>query len=170
MQFDFDFYDLINDNSTDFIAEIPSEGYYDEAGDWVTGEPVRYKLRGAIVSRKESKIFQSGGAITGQDRALYMLEPLVDALQLAKIYHAGRMYSIGEQLINGEITGVYAYILKFVSAFKDKPADFDITEDVDKLEDRLDGVLSEKEEEPKVYDLTENSKTLEKRLDGVDYD
>lgn len=170
MQFDFDFYDLINDNSTDFIAEIPSEGYYNEDGDWVTGKPARYELRGAIVAHRESKIFRSGGTITAQDRALYMLVPLENALQMAKIYHGGRMYSVGEQLDNGEITGVYAYVLKFVSAFKDKPAGFDVTEDIDRLEDRIDGVLTENEEPENVSTFTEDVEALEKRLGGADYD
>lgn len=166
MRFNFDFYDLINDNSVEFVAEVPSEGYYNEAGEFVKGTPKRYVLRGVIIANRESKIFRSEGTLTGQDRALYMLEPLDNALQLAKIIHEGKVFSVGDMLENSEFTGVWAYTLKFVSAFKKTSPDYDITEELDDLEDRLDGTL-EKAEEPEHHnDLTDGLEALEKRLSG----
>ena len=114
----FDFSRLIKKYSTDFIAEIPSKSGYDDSGDYVKGEPKQITKRGAIISHRESKIFRSEGTITSQDRALYMLEPLDDALKSAKIIHEGKTYSVGDMLDNGEFTGVWAYTLKYVSAFK----------------------------------------------------
>ena len=55
--------------------------------------------------------------MTGQDRALYMLKPLNKALLGAKIIHEGKLYSIGDLLENSAFTGVWAYTLKYVSAF-----------------------------------------------------
>lgn len=114
----FDFTDLIEEHSTDFIAEIPSDGGdWNDAGDWVEGEPIRETLRGAIISHRENKIFRSSGTLTGQDKALYMLKPLEKSLCGAKIIHGGKLYSIGDLLENSEFTGVYAYTLKYISAF-----------------------------------------------------
>lgn len=164
----FNFVRLIKKYSTDFVAVVPSEGYYDEAGEWQTGEPKRINLQGAIISHKESKIFRSEGTLTGQDRALYMLEPLKFALQTAKIIYEGKVFSVGDMLANARFTGVWAYTLKYISAFKETRPEYDITDLVEDLEDRLDGVLVHTEKMPEVYDLTENAEALEKRLDGVD--
>lgn len=166
----FNFRRLIEKYSSDFIAEIPPEGFYDDGGDWVIGTPKKFKLRGAIISHRESKIFKSEGALTGQDRALYMLEPIDNAIQMAKIIFENRVYSIGDLLENSKFTGVWAYTLKFVSAFKENPANFDITEELDKLEDRLDGVVSHSEEPITEPTVTDRLTALEKRLDGVDDD
>lgn len=122
---EFDFTDLIEEHSSDFVAEIPSKGEYNDLGDYVKSEPIRKTLRGAIISHRESKIFRSAGALTGKDMALYMLEPLENALQLAKIYFEGNEYRVGDLLTNHKFTGVWAYTLKYVSAFKQND---DVTE------------------------------------------
>lgn len=114
----FNFKRLVEKYSTDFIAEIPSKGGYNSAGDYVKGEAEQKTMRGAIISHRESKIFRSEGTITSKDRALYMLEPLDDALKSAKIIHEGKSYSVGDMLENSEFTGVWAYTLKCVSTFK----------------------------------------------------
>ncbi len=114
---EFDFTYLIKKYSSDFVAEIPSEGYYDDMGEYVQGATATETLRGAIISHRQSKIFKSGGAITEKDMALYMLEPLKNSLQGAKITYEGKRYSIGGLLENSKFTGVWAYNLKFVSAF-----------------------------------------------------
>lgn len=113
----FDFSRLIEKYSCDFVAIIPSEGDFDDMGDYIEGKPKEIELRGAIISHRESKIFKSGGTITEQDKALYMLQPLENSLQGAKIVHGGKYYSIGSLLENSEFTGVWAYNLKFVSVF-----------------------------------------------------
>ena len=113
----FDFTYLINKYSSDFVAEIASEGYYNDMGRYVEGSATQKNLRGAIISHQLSKIFKSGGTITQQDKALYMLEPLENSLQGAKIVYEGKCYSIGSMLENAKFTGVWAYNLTFVSAF-----------------------------------------------------
>lgn len=166
----FNFKRLIEKYSDDFIAEIPSETYVDNSGDVVKGTPKRYELNGAIISHRESKIFRSEGTLTGQDRALYMLEPLDNALQLAQIIYKGKVYSVGDLLENSAFTGVWAYTLKYVSAFKETSPSYDITEELDRLEDRLDGVLTQKEETTEEITISNSLDALEKRLGGVQDD
>ena len=137
MQF-FDFRRLIEKYSNNFVAEIPSEGYWQE-GEYVKGEQKQVILRGAILSHRESKVFRSEGTITAHDKALYMLEPLENALQLAKIIYRGNVYSVGDLLENSEFTGVWAYTLKYVSSFKETAPDYDITDELNEFEKRLSG-------------------------------
>ena len=136
----FNFQRLIEKYSTDLIAEIPSEGFYDDAGDWQKGEPKQVTIRGAAINHRESKIFRSEGKLTGNDKALYTLHPLKKALHGAKVVHGNKVYSVGDMLENGAFTGVWAYTLKYVSAFKDTSPDYDITDEVEELAKRLDGV------------------------------
>lgn len=117
----FNFDNLIKKYSTTFTAIIPATGHYDDSGDWVDGEETKQTMTGAIISHRASKVFQSAGTITAQDRALYMLSPLTDALKRSRIVHDGKEYRIGDELENSEFTGVWGYTLKYVSAF-DKEA------------------------------------------------
>lgn len=113
----FDFSNLIRKYMTSFTALIPADGYKDNRGVWVAGEPTERTLHGAIISMRESRLIRSQGVYTSQDRALYMLEPLEKALDAVFIIHDGRKYSIASELENAEFTGVYAYVLKYVSVF-----------------------------------------------------
>lgn len=116
----FNFVRLVNKYSTEFTAIIPSKGYYNDAGDYVQDAEQEITLTGAIIAHRESKIFRSEGTITQQDRALYTLKPLENALQGAKVIYKGNTYRIGETLDNGEFTGVWYYNLKYVSAFDEE--------------------------------------------------
>lgn len=115
----FNFSRLINKYSCEFTAVIPAEGRYNDAGDWVSGEPQKTVMKGAIISMRESRVLRSEGVYTAQDRTLLMLEPVPDALKKAEIIHKGRKYSIGSELENSEYTGVWSYVLKFVSVFNE---------------------------------------------------
>lgn len=116
----FDFRDLVEQYSVDFEAEIPSDGgEWNESGDYVAGQPKKVTLHGAIIAHRENKVFRSEGRITTQDKALYMLQPLENSLQGAKVLHEGKWYSIGGSLENSEFTGVWAYNLQFVSVFSE---------------------------------------------------
>lgn len=114
----YNFQRLINKFSTTFTAIIPSEGEYNASGDYVVAE-TEIKLTGAIIAHRESKVFRSEGAITQQDMALYMLQPLEKGLQGAKVVHKGKIYRIADELTNGDFTGVWVYNLKYVSAFNE---------------------------------------------------
>lgn len=113
----FNFSNLIRKYSTSFVAILPSGGDYNDSGDWITSNPTQITMTGAIISMRESRILRSGGVYTKQDRALYTLEPLDKALQGARIIHKGKEYRLESELTNSDFTGVWAYVLKYVSVF-----------------------------------------------------
>lgn len=115
----FDFTNLIRKYTTSFDVIVSSEGYYNDSGDWMPEMPVKRTLQGAIISMRESRILRSEGVYTNQDKALYMLEPLDGALKGARVIHDGEEYSVGNELDNAQFTGVWAYVLKYVSVFDD---------------------------------------------------
>lgn len=95
----------------------PGDGYYNESGDWQEGALTECEMVGAIISHRESKVLRSEGAITQQDRALYLLAPLPEAFRGAEVRYQGRRYQIGSELENGAWTGVWAYGLQYISPF-----------------------------------------------------
>lgn len=113
----FDFSRLIGKYMSEFIAITHTEGSYDNKGKWVEGKETRQTLKGAIIGFKESKIFRSSGTLTAKDKRLFMLEPINDALKGAEIVFKGEKYNIDEESENADFTGVWAYTLKYVSAF-----------------------------------------------------
>lgn len=161
----FDFSSLITKYSSDFVAITLSSGYYDDFGDWVKGDTVLTPLTGAIINQTENKIFRSEGALTEKDKQLFMLEPIDNKLHGATVVHEGIAYSLSDCLENAKFTGVYAYTLKYISAFKDIAPDYDLSEDLKEFEQRLDGVLEEKEE-PQPPESISDAELLKKRLEG----
>jgi hypothetical protein len=116
----YDFSRLIRKYQTTFTTITITDGYYDDYGDWVKGSEVRKELQGAIISHRESKIYRSEGNLTAKDKRLFMLEPIENALLHSKVIHNGNEYSIEDNVENAIFTGVYAYRLKYVSAFDEK--------------------------------------------------
>lgn len=113
----FNFERLINKYATTFTVEVPSSGEYDEFGDYKALPTTKQTLTGAIISHRMSKVFRSEGTLTMNDRALFMSEALPEALQGALVYHEGKTYRVDGELDNASYTGVYAYVLKYQSAF-----------------------------------------------------
>lgn len=113
----FNFENLIRKYTTTFTAIISGEGSYNSSGVWEAGKDKKITLQGAIINHRLNKVFRSEGAISEQDRALYMLEPLEKDLHGAKIVYKGNVYRIGDLLENSDFTGVWNYNLKYVSAF-----------------------------------------------------
>lgn len=114
----FDFEYLIDKYGRDVTIAIPSEGHYDDSGDWVKGEPETITIFGAVVNFKESKVFRSEGTLTTQDKKLFTLEPLKLPLNGSVAVFEGKGYNIEDNTENAEYTGVYAYTMRFCSAFK----------------------------------------------------
>ena len=113
----FDFSRLIKKYEAEFTLVTYSKGSY-KGGEHVAGTETRETLRGAIIAHRESKIYRAEGTLTANDRKLYMLKPIKTALNGAKVLFNDREYSIEESTENARFTGVYAYTLKYVSAFK----------------------------------------------------
>ena len=112
----FNFRRLIKKYETEFTLVTQSEGKY-EYGEWVESEENQIVMRGAIISHKESKIFRAEGTLKAKDKRLFMTEPLEKALEGAKVIYNGNVYSVEDCTDNAIFTGVYAYTLKYVSAF-----------------------------------------------------
>lgn len=167
MQRYFDFSRLIRKYSSDFVALTLSEGWYSDSGVWINGDVIKTTLTGAIINHRESKILRSEGTLGAKDKALYMLKPIDDKLQGAKVIHDDNVYSISDCLENAKFTGVYAYTLKYISAFKDFAPDYDLTAALERLEKRLDGVLVDTMPHRPHRSVAKQSERLEKRLDGV---
>lgn len=124
----FNFYSLITKYGGWFDCISSKGGYVD--GEWEPGQKSVTRCFGAIVSLSESKIYQSGGTLTTQDRNLYMLEPLPASWKDCMVRYGGNQYRIETDSSNGNerFTRVYSYVLKWVSAFdseetngKDRP-------------------------------------------------
>ena len=113
----FNFDNLVQDYSTTFTVVTFSEAGYNDSGDYQKGRETRTEYTGAIIAFTESKVFRSEGAITTKDKRLFMLQALPDALIGAHVEHDGQKYTIDSELENARFTGVYSYLLKWVSAF-----------------------------------------------------
>ncbi len=117
----FDFSRLIRKYSTDFTvitASSTGESKYDDMGELIKEEPKKITMNGAIISHKESKIFRAEGTLTANDKRLFMLQPIDGKLIGATAVYNGRKYNIEDCTENAQFTGVWAYTLKYVSAFK----------------------------------------------------
>lgn len=113
----YDFSGLIEEYENPFTVVTYTEAGYDERGKWKEKEEKKLELSGAIISFKESKVFRSEGAITAKDKRLFTLQRLPDALIGAAVRYGGQEYTIESELENAEFTGVYSYLLRWVSAF-----------------------------------------------------
>lgn len=164
----YNFTNLIKKYSSRFTAITLVCGYYNDSGDWVADGEERIGLEGAIISFKESKTYRSDGAYSAKDKRLFTLSPIDSKLCGMKVAYNGDLFSIESATENAKFTGVYAYTMKYVSAFKTKSPDHDLTHDVWRLEQRLDGVWKEREVPEPIEDITESAEDLEKRLDGVE--
>jgi hypothetical protein len=113
----FDFSPLIKDFENPVTVLTYTEAGYDERGKWQEGQEKKTKLKGAVISFKEGKVFRSDGAITSKDKRLFMLQRLPQALLGAKLLYNNQEYRIESELENAEFTGVYSYLLRWVRAF-----------------------------------------------------
>lgn len=113
----FNFARLIEKYNCEFTAVIQSEGYFDDSGEWVKGEAAEIPMTGAIIGFKESKVFRSEGTLTAKDKHLFMLKPFDKALKGTAVIYKGERYNVEAETENADFTGVYAYVLKYVSAF-----------------------------------------------------
>ena len=167
----FHFERLIEKYISDFTAIVLSEGHYDtDTGDYIKGEKKIIPMQGAIISFKESKVFRSEGTLTEKDKRLFVLEPIGAELQTSEVVYKDDLYKIQECTENAQFTDVYAYTLKYVSAFKKAYPGYDITKELGDLEKRLDGVLIFTQPETPDNGFADSMDKLGKRLDGVEND
>ena len=115
----FNFRRLIEKYISEFKVITFTESQLKDNGDWVKGEKNEIVLKGAVIGRGENTILRSDGKLTAKDRRLFMLEPIQKALLGSKIVYENDTYTVENSTDNAKFTGVYAYNLKYVSAFKD---------------------------------------------------
>lgn len=162
----FNFSRLVSKYKSEFKSITLTGGYFDDRGDWIDDFKSQTTIEGAIISIKENKIYRAEGTLTEKDKRLFTLMSIdSEALQSSKIIYDGNVYSIESSSDNSKFTGVWAYTLKWVSAFKDDSPEYDLTEDADKLNQRLDGTYT-----PSIPDDTDSEypyDKLSKRLNGT---
>lgn len=136
----FNFKALINKYNCNFTLVTHAEGYYNDCGDWIKGEAIETAMNGAIIGFSENKTHRSEGTLTTQDRRLFMLEPIEKALKGSKVIYDNNVFNIEERKENAKFTGVYAYTLKWVSAFN-KLADESMNTYIARLKESSGDVL-----------------------------
>lgn len=114
----FNFERLINKYGMEFTV-IPAAGGEYKGGVWEANKSEEYSAFGAVMSLSQNKLYQLGGTMTAQDRYLYMTEALKSPLDGTKIKADNNIYNVESNRDNGkeQFTGVYVYVLKWVSAF-----------------------------------------------------
>lgn len=117
----FNFCHLINRYSREFKLIITDSKGYDDKGDYISEVKTEKTMVGAIIGIDESKLYRENSTLTFKDKYLYMLEEIPKSLRNANIVFNGNKYKIEQEKIdeNAEFTGVFCYILKWVSAFND---------------------------------------------------
>ena len=119
----FDFTQLIEDYSSEFTLITYAKSELKDNGDVVKGESEAITLNGAIISRGESVIFRSDGKLTAKDKRLFMLAPIDKALLNSQVVYENEVFTIQGSTDNSKFTGVWAYVMKYVSAFNQKGGD-----------------------------------------------
>lgn len=115
----FNFSRLVNKYGSEFTVIIPAKSELNDSGDFVKGEPEKKTLFGAIIGRGEKSVFRSEGKLTEKDKRLFMLEEIDKSLLGTKVVYENEVFSILSSTENAKFTGVWAYTLKYVSAFKE---------------------------------------------------
>lgn len=110
---------MISKYSSEFKVISNKGGYYNESGDYVKSEPTETTMTGAIISLKEDKIYRSEGLLTSEDRQLFMTTALPAGSIGSTVVFNGNKYKVQQLIENAEFTGVWGYLLKFVSAFNE---------------------------------------------------
>ena len=119
----FNFRRLIEKYSSEFTVITYGKSETKDNGDIVKPEPKKTTLYGAILSRGESVVFRSDGNLTAKDKRLFMLTEIDKALLNSKVVYEGEVFKIQGSTDNSKFTGVWAYVMKYVSAFNEKDGD-----------------------------------------------
>jgi hypothetical protein len=73
----FEFADLVADFKVPFIYYEKSEGYWNDAGDWIDGEETPIQMEGVILPLSgEDLQYAEAGAYSVKDKKIYTTEPL----------------------------------------------------------------------------------------------
>lgn len=115
----FSFGRLITKYARPFVLTKTESGTYNEVGDYVEGSATDFELTGAIMAMSARKVYNSNGLYTTKDKVLHMTSGIDNALLGGEVVFEGNVYKIEEirGADNDVFTGVFSYVLKWVSAF-----------------------------------------------------
>lgn len=116
----YNFKRLLSKYGTTVTLKVPATGSYDKSGRFVQGKPESYELQGAVIGLTKSKIYRSEGTLTQRDKYFFCEKEIDKALEGAYVLHNNKKYNIASEEENAEFTGVYMYILKYVSVFEEE--------------------------------------------------
>lgn len=116
----FDFSDLISQYESDYSLVTETESGYDEYGDYQPEKKEMRPLRGAIIGFSQSKLLRSEGALSEKDLRLLSSFPLGGAWQNAVVVYKGNCYQPTQETENSDFTGVWSYLLKWISVLDEK--------------------------------------------------
>ena len=119
----FNFTRLVHKYQKEITVVIPAEKHLNDSGRWEYSEPKELSLLGAVIRHRESKVYRSAGTLTADDYALYLTEEPNIKLIGSQVICDNKTFNVESALNNSEFTGVWAYNLKYVSAFKEKGGD-----------------------------------------------
>lgn len=112
----FNFCHLINNKSVAYTLLSPTQGAYDDQGEYKAGEIKRWFGMGVIVPFSSNKIYQSGGSITTMDRELYSSTPVAFTSE-SRVEFNEHKYTIEISADYSAYSDVYIYKLKWVDIF-----------------------------------------------------
>lgn len=113
----YNFTRLINKYSSVLRVIAYSDNTINDLGDYEKSVETQEEIKGAVISRTESKIYRAEGTLNANDKRLFTLTPLKKALKGSKVVYEDKVYSVEDNVDNSKFTGCYAYTLKYVSAF-----------------------------------------------------
>lgn len=104
---------MVEKNGVSFVAIVEgTEGYYDDAGDWVSPSVLTPESRfGVILPLSEDDLkYDIGGTYSTQDRKLYTLESLKKG---QKIQYKGVEYTVQTFKDYTDYTDVFIYVARW---------------------------------------------------------
>lgn len=109
---------LIDKYTVPYTLLCAGEGEYNDVGDWVVTGDTEQEMQGAIIGINDTKVYNSNGVLTEKDKYLYSKTSL-GRIDKAFVIYDSNKYSIQQEpnAGNSQFTGVYAYVLKWVSVF-----------------------------------------------------
>lgn len=111
----YNFTRLIKKYSTDVTFILGStEGYWNDDGEFVSGEPVTEDRNCAVIPFDMRTIAQLGGVVTQSDRQVYSITPFKHD---DKFEHQGMKYKIDTSIDFTPFGDFYRYVAKGVSSF-----------------------------------------------------
>lgn len=107
----FAFADFVDEFKVPFVYIETSEGYWNDAGDWVEGGETRTEMHGIVLPLSEDDLqYAEAGTYQAKDKKVYTTQPL----QLnAEIEYKGDRYTIQNFKDYSEYADVYIYYARW---------------------------------------------------------